>query len=46
MGLKIPGERLKDDLSGEDIHNMTYEVAEEAGLKTKELFEAIYIPIG
>ncbi|VUT25698.1 MAG: Lysine--tRNA ligase [Candidatus Methanolliviera sp. GoM_asphalt] len=45
MGLKILGERLKSDLSGEDIHNMIYKVAEEAGLKTKNLFEAIYISL-
>jgi len=45
MGLKILGERLKDDLSGEDIHNMIYKVAEEAGLEIKRLFEAIYISL-
>jgi len=44
-GLKRISERLSDGLSGEDIHDMIYQVAGELGIKVSKLFEAVYIAL-
>jgi len=44
-GLKRISERLSDELSGEDIHNLIYQTAEEMGIKVSKLFESIYIAL-
>jgi len=44
-GLKLISERLSDELSGEDIHNLIYQVAKELDIRVSRLFEAIYIAL-
>ncbi len=40
--LKFIGEKLTDDLSGEDIHALFYDAKNQFDIDTKELFKAIY----
>lgn len=44
-GLLILADRIRDCKTEQEIHDLVYEVALEAGLESKKLFEAIYIAL-
>jgi lysyl-tRNA synthetase class 1 len=38
-------ERLGDEMSGEEIHQLLYAIKDELGMEPKEMFEAIYLAL-
>jgi lysyl-tRNA synthetase class 1 len=41
--LAVLSERLTEEMSGEEIHQLLYTIKDEFGLEPKEMFEAIYL---